>query len=565
MPKKSSRPPKQIDLTSEQLEQFLKRVEERKLEEGDWELIKAMAGTIVLLRQALEEKSISIKRVLKMVFGASTESKKKVLDVPEEDRDSLALEEPDNAESDDGDVKDNKPNGKKKPKGHGRNGADAYHGAKKVFIAHDTLKPGDICPACEKGKVYSTKKPGLVVRFVGAAPVQATVYELEKLRCNLCGEIFTAQAPKEAEDKKYDTSIGTIISLLKYGSGFPFYRLEGLQQSLGIPLPASTQWKIIEEAASLINPMYPEFFRQAAQGNIIHNDDTVMKILTLLNAPASGKTDDKDQASRCGIFTTGILSIKDDHKIALFFTGTKHAGENLAALLKERYPGLPPPIQMCDALSRNLPKDFTTLLANCLVHGRRKFVELLDYFPQECQYVIETIGKVYHYDSIAKIKQMSDQERLDFHQKHSGPLMEELKIWLTKQIVDKKVEPNSSLGKAFQYMLNHWNPLTLFLRLPGAPLDNNIVERALKQAILHRKNSLFYKTPHGAQVGDLFMSLIHTCRLAKVNPFDYITALQRYSDQLDQNPSLWMPWNYQDTIASLSQQTTTKVNMLCKC
>jgi transposase len=538
--------PKRIDLTAQQMEDLLKRIEEKKLEEGDWAIIKGMAETITFLSQALQEKNISIKRLLKMVFGAGTESKKNVLDKSkEEEQKDEPLKNPEDKSVDDqGSQPDDK-----KAKGHGRNGAKAYQGAKKVFIPHETLKSGDLCPECEKGKVYRTKEPGVVVRVVGGAPVQATVYELEKLRCNLCGKVFTAQEPKEAEGGKYDATAGAMISLLKYGAGFPFYRLEGLQQSLGIPLPASTQWKIVEEVFDLIYPVYEELFRQAAQGDIIHNDDTVMKVLALINGP---KDDDEDQPSRCGIFTTGILSIKDNHKIALFFTGTKHAGENLADLLKKRHPGLPPPIQMCDALSRNVPQNFITLLANCLSHGRRKFVELITYFPQECRHVIETIAKVYHHDSIAKEKKMSDQQRLQFHQQHSAPLMEQLKIWLKAQMEDKKVEPNSSLGKAFQYLLNHWGPLTLFLRVAGAPLDNNIVERALKQVILHRKNALFFKTMHGAKVGDLFMSLIHTCRLAKVNPLDYLTALQKYKDQLSKNPQLWTPWNYQDTIASLS-------------
>jgi hypothetical protein len=122
--------------------------------------------------------------------------------------------------------------------------------------------------------------------------------------------------------------------------------------------------------------------------------------------------------------------------------------------------------------------------------------------------------------------------------------MEELKEWLQSQIDDKKVEPNSSMGKAINYMLKHWEPLTLFLRVQGAPLDNNIVERALKRVILHRKNSLFFKTKNGAFVGDLFMSLIHTCHLSGVNPFHYLTTLQRHASELSKRPEKWLPWNY---------------------
>ena len=101
-------------------------------------------------------------------------------------------------------------------------------------------------------------------------------------------------------------------------------------------------------------------------------------------------------------------------------------------------------------------------------------------------------------------------------------------------------------------MSNHWEPLTLFLRVAGAPLDSSIVERALKKAILHRRNSLFYKTQRGAHVGDLFMSLIYTCQLSHVNPFDYLTTLLRNADRFAREPAEWMPWNYAQTLASFA-------------
>jgi transposase len=112
---------------------------------------------------------------------------------------------------------------------------------------------------------------------------------------------------------------------------------------------------------------------------------------------------------------------------------------------------------------------------------------------------------------------------------------------------------NSGLGKAITYLLNHWTKLTLFLRQPGSPIDNNIVERSLKKAILNRRNALFYKTLNGAAAGDLFMSLIHTCELNGANPFDYLTELLRHAEELKRSPSEWMPWNYCETLARLAQ------------
>ncbi|HYK58468.1 MAG TPA: transposase, partial [Bryobacteraceae bacterium] len=325
-----------------------------------------------------------------------------------------------------------------------------------------------------------------------------------------------------------------------------------LEANLGIPLPVATQWEVVKEKAESLRPALEELIRQAAQGEVAHNDDTGMRILKLAREPApEGKTE------RTGVFTTGIVWRMGAWFIALFFSGWRHAGENLAEVLKRRAPGLPPLIQMCDALSRNAPKlskAMKLLLAYCLAHGRRQFVEVAANFPEQCCYVLETLGGVWHHDELAREQKLTPEERLAFHQEHSGPLMKNLKEWMEAQLAEHQVEPNSELGKALQYMLRHWMPLTLFLREAGAPVDNNLVERALKKAILHRKNSLFYKTEKGAEVGDLFMSLIHTCELNGVNSSDYLTELLRHAEALKQNPSDWMPWNYRDTLARLAIQ-----------
>jgi len=170
------------------------------------------------------------------------------------------------------------------------------------------------------------------------------------------------------------------------------------------------------------------------------------------------------------------------------------------------------------------------------------------------RYVLELLAQVYENDAVARREKFSPQQRLEFHQRESGPLMQTLHEWLKRQLADKLVEPNSGLGEAISYMLGHWKELTLFLSKPGAPLDNNICERALKKAILHRKNSLFYKTQNGAQVGDIFMSLIHTAELSGANTFDYLCELQRHAGQLRENPGQWMPWNYRATLKRIATE-----------
>jgi transposase len=426
--------------------------------------------------------------------------------------------------------------------GHGRNAAEAFVSSRKIAIAHSKLKHGDRCPECGKGNIYGQKEPKVLVRIVGQAPLAATVYSLERLRCGACGQVFTAQEPEGVGPEKYDETAAAMIAQLKYGSGTPFYRLEQLQGQLGIPLPAATQWEVVEEAAELLKPARDELIRQAAQGEVVHNDDTSMRVLRLTREPSDERT---------GVFTSGIVSTGQGWKIALYFTGPQHAGENLADVLQQRAQHARPPIQMCDALSRNVPKlaaGVEILLANCLAHGRRQFVEVAANFPDQCRYVLEMLGQVYGHDAEAREHCLAPDERLQFHQAHSGPVMEQLHQWLEAQFAERKTEPNSGLGKAITYLLRHWKALTLFLRKAGTPLDNNIVERALKRAVLHRKNALFYRTLNGAEVGDLFMSLIHTCQLCGANSFDYLTELQRHAQKLATSPAEWMPWNYRETL-----------------
>jgi len=542
--------PLPIELTSEEMDALLKRVETGSLAAGDYKIIAGIVETLKILSQAVEEKGISIQRLRQMIFGFKTETSKNVLPEPVSGKPEPSPSTPNNSKAGAGNSEDapNKPEGRNKAPGHGRNGAAKYTGAVWIKVAHPCLKAGDHCPKCARGKVYHLKDPerGTVVRITGLPPIQGRVYDLEQLRCNLCGEVLSPELPAGAGPDKYDAEACAVIALLKYGCGFPFYRLERLQESLGVPLPSSTQWELTENTADMVLPAYLELTRQAAQGEIIHNDDTTVKILDLI---AENKA--TDESSRKGMFTSGLISILGDIKIGLFVTGRNHAGENMSALLAHRSKELQPPIQMCDALSRNLPTDIKTMLANCLTHGRRQFVDIIENFPQACRFVIKILAKVYHNDSEAKKQNLSPEQRLSFHQQESRPQMEELHTWMNRQFEEKLVEPNSGLGKAIKYMLKHWEALTLFLRVAGAPLDNNICERALKMAILHRKNSLFYKNEYGAYIGDIFMSLIHTCRLSKINPFNYLTALQKYADHLRQNPHLWLPWNYQTTLATL--------------
>ena len=527
-----------IEVNFEELAALKERARQGPLGEEDYRRLEAAIQALRQLIDMIGDKDTTISGLRALLEKPSTEKTSKVLE-------QAGLGAPPKGGS--------SPSARMEPKpGHGRNGAAAYREARRIRIAHGTLTPGDRCPGCLKGKVYHQKDPALRIRVVGQAPIEATVYELERLRCNLCGDIFEAEAPEGVGEKKYDASASAMIALLRYGSGFPSYRLQGLEGSLGIPLPSSTQWEIVAETAGVIRPAFDELIRQAAQAEVFYNDDTSMKVLALAEAiRAEVKEASSSSRERTGLFTSGIVSTRQGQRVALFFTGRRHAGENFARVLAHRAEGLSPPIQMCDALSRNLPKlpkKLEILVGNCNTHARRHFVDVTPNFPEECRFVLESLGEVYGYDAQAKEQGLSPEERLRFHQEHSLPVMNTMHAWLEAQFAEKKVEPNSGLGSAIKYVLRHWDRLTLFLRQAGAPLDSNIVERALKRAILHRKNSLFYKTENGAEVGDLFMSLIHTCQLNGVNPFDYLTELQKHAAELARDPAAWMPWNYRQTL-----------------
>jgi hypothetical protein len=527
------------------------------------ELMRQIFASYSGFFQIVGDKNTTIARLRKLMFGATTEKSKDILGDAE-----AAPNQPDGDSSDadsgdasgisansDSDVSRNNEtdDSSAASPGHGRLGADDYPGADQVDVSHPELSPGDACPECVQGTLYE-KSPGVLVRFTGQAPLHATVYRMQKLRCHLCGKLFTAPSPAGIGDDKFDHTVASMIGLLKYGTGMPFNRVQGLQGSCEIPLAASTQWDIVHAASLLIAPAYNELIRQAAQGEVLYNDDTTVRILEMMGQRAKKVPPPKDDGDpgRTGLFTSGVVATRAGVRIALFFSGHRHAGENLSNVLQHRAAQLEAPMQMCDGLARNLPKGLDTILANCLAHGRRNFVELYDRFPDECRYVIEAFKVIYHNDNVARDAEMSAEARLALHQSQSKPTMDSLHAWLRRQLNDKLVEPNSALGDAINYLLKRWEPLTLFLRKAGAPLDNNLCERALKKAIMHRKNSMFYKTRNGARVGDMYMSVIYTCELSGVSAFDYLNQLQLNTTDVTKSPDLWMPWNYLDNVQAVS-------------
>lgn len=516
--------PKVKELTEEELEGLYQRIEANKLTKEDADSIKNLIKFSLWIQKKFKETGITLSKLKSLLFGSKSEKSEKRND---EDGDSGG-NKGNNEEDSKNLEKSSKP---KKAKGHGKMSHEEYKNARKETIEHESYKAGDKCPLECNGTLYNIE-PGIIMRIYGQSEADVVKYEVEKLRCSSCLQVFCADT-ENAGDEKYDEEFKSILATRKYFAGMPLYRQEQYFKMQGVPLSDSTQWDLIEEVGDAAYPVFLCLEKLAANGKIVYQDDTKYKILNL------SKEKDSD---RSGVYTTNLTVETDKNTIVLYYTKNKHAGENLEELLKLRTVK-DKIIKMSDALSSN-NVETGTVECNCLVHARRKFVEIMDYWPNEASYVIELIQKIYKNESEVKKKKMNDDERLLYHQKHSFLVMQEYKRYIEELFIKNKIEPNSSFGAAINYSLNHWDNLIRFLSVPGAPIDNNESERNLKIPIRTRKNSLFYYNLHGALIGSMLTSIIATCLAAGVNAIKYLTELQKNRKKVLKDPEAWMPWNY---------------------
>lgn len=545
---------------------------------ADYDCLRLIWGTLLEVNRLARQRRATIARLRRLLGQMSSEKTANVVGAkgaaapasdsnPKTNGDSRPTtseqDEPVTDEPAAGDSKDEPANDtdgaksgdKPRRKGHGRIAGSDY--ASETFsVPHPTLCTGEQCPACAHGTLYEMNKPASTVRVVGQAPLVALRWDCACLRCSGCGHVFTAPPPEAARGPKYSESAASMMIVLRYGIGVPLHRLEIMQRFLGVPVPASTQWEVARDHVPEVRPVYDVLVSLAANAPLVHNDDTYVRILELMGKRRSKliAAGGLDLPDRTGLFTTGILARTAAGPVALFASGRQHAGENLADLLDRRDPALGPPMQMCDGLDRNLSSEHAVVLANCLAHGRRHIVDEVDNHPELCAHLLEEIGKVFANDAKCRKDNVTGEARLAFHQSESGPVMTGLRAWIEKLFDDKRVEPNSGFGGALRYMLKHWEPLTLFLRVADAPIDNNIVERCLKRAIRQRRASLFYRTKNGALVGDIYMALIVTTQLHRGDPFSYLAALFTNYKAVATAPHDWLPWNYQDALARLGQR-----------
>lgn len=432
---------------------------------------------------------------------------------------------------------------------HGRNSAANYTGCAQVTLSCTDLQAGSPCPDCAEGdlsgKLYAVEA-GVLIRLQGQPLIGGTRYNIEKLRCALCGQQYQAEVPPAiAAASKYDASCRSVMALAHYYFGTPFKRLETWQALQGIPLPDATQFDQMKALLPVVLPVYHCLVALAPEGNAFFYDDTPNRILSQHMANKS--------ATRRSIYTTAMVSELGRWTIYLFSTSTCYARENVVPLLNTRQrqdafftmsDAGPMNLRRGDELAEHLLARW--ILAFCLVHGRRAFWELSETYPAEAEFVLEQISEVYRHERHCRQSGLSDEQRWLYHRKHSGPLMEALHYWLTAKLQFGEVESNSPLGDAMRYLLRYWVALTRFLQVPGAPLDNSLCERAIKVMIRYRRNSQYFRTLFGAQIGDVMMSVIHTAARNQINVMDYLNALQHHAEAVVREPEAWLPWNYQE-------------------
>ena len=451
---------------------------------------------------------------------------------------------------------------------HGRRGDAVFGELPLQYHEHTEYYPGCRCPACQRGRLYRFF-PRTFVTISGQAPFDGTRHEIERLQCNLCKEIFQAPLPRALEDdgvgngRLYSYSAHTSVVMLKYLGVMPWHRVETLQSAMGVRIPDASMAQMTETMVTTVNPIVRELKRGAAQGPLFFGDDTTAAILGLKSEMRADRSTGK-LVERTGCHTTCVIGQTDEgHLIAVFRIGIQHTGELFDEILAYRDTALPPPLAMTDAAACNAVTVCKVLQCACNAHALRKFKALADSYPKQTQYILDRYRAVYDHDDHTKQQEMTPEARLAYHREHSRPLFIEMCRYANGLLEQRAIEPNSDLGGAIDYLLNHQRPLSAFYRYPGAPIDNNLSERQLRLPVRLRDAAPFFASPMGARMAADLWTLIVTAILAEQNVYEYFNAIQRYPQDVRDNPDLWVPWRYKQRVEELerSREQSAIANM----
>ena len=570
----TNKTPKQIKLTAQDISDLTQRIKDNALSDEDINTLLELIAFNAWLQDRLSHANLSIKN-LRKIFGFTSESintgkkNNKENKDPNTENNNNDTANDNKADSNNSASSDNKSDEEHKTttnvkwdknQNHGRTAASAYTGCPTIEVdfTDDALTSG-FCSCCaqsgDRAKLEYAD-PSVLVFLEGTPLVSGNRVSLKRAKCSVCESYFTADTPDEFKGRsKNSHTVSSAIAIQHYISGQPFKRIEGLQKAQGVPLADATQYDLMKVLYNTaVKSVVGALETCASNGSTHYFDDTNGRVIDqiVMNKRSTSSKDKK------AIHATALLSEYDGHRIYLFQTDTKTAGQTFASIIENRQSS-DDFITMSDASANNFPQLEESLLAKwlialCLAHSRRKFHELIDDKggDEDCRLVLAIIGNVYANERHCKDANLNDEDRLVYHQQHSAPEMVALRTWLNNLLLHKQVEPNSPMGEAIAYLLKRWKFFTQFQRLLGAPLDNNICEIAIKVLIRYRNNSRFYKTLYGASIGDAMMSVLHTAIAAGINPFDYLNTLQLYSDDVQTNPDQWLPWNYQDTLYNLT-------------
>lgn len=522
------------DINEADLDALIKRLENARdyqfyLEPEDIQLIIDMLLTFVSLQTHLTETDITIQKLKKLAgIVQSSESIKKRMQ--------------ENSASRNGNKNKGKPpKNKPKPKAEKITPTVVMHS-----LSH--YKKGQACPDCDVGTLRKVE-PATFIRIKGQTPFTPEKHVLERLRCDTCGKYFTADLDETVKDdgdklQKYGYSARALICVTKSYAGTPFYRLDNMQNYMGVPVPSSSAYDQMSYVADMALPVYSYLERLAANADFFWIDDTSNKILKIKPEKRASLKDGKVR-ERTGVYTSGLIAgFNQGNKIVLFDTSIRHVGEYFHGIYSKRDDNLPAPVLMSDALASNRPCDTSVIISLCNSHAKRQFQDVHAHFEDEVTDVLLDYVMIWHHDK--NTDALSPIERQQYHFEHSLPLLENIKKRTTAMLQSDKVEENSGLGRAIKYFLKHFEGLTRFCHVPGAAIDNNLMEQELKLIAKTRKNSLFHQTIDGATTADIINSLLATGSWCGCNVFEYLVVLQQQHQRVKQHPELYLPWNYRD-------------------
>lgn len=471
-----------------------------------------------------------------------------------------------------------------KPKGEGKNAISDLASTSSP-IAITGLPAGGQCPCCKHGTIHQVN-PGSIGRIEVNATFTFHEYQVEKMRCNSCGQTVSAEVPPEvSEDHIKGASFDATAALLvmRHSLAIPNLRIETLNGWLGTPLSDSRQWDIMREAGKLLLPLYEYLKQYIADAAVQVLDDGWCRIICIHREiqneiDAAERFNIKKDSIRTGINTTAVLGYQDGNIVVVYMSGRKHQGENAhdLNLLKSTHLDS---IRMSDAATKATSThpfpardergfvlsggektliDSRIHVAHCLTHLRNKFADLRSHAPELCSSILDIIGQIYDVEEEAKCNGLIPMERLSLHKSKSQPLVTKLQEIISAELNSKKWLPREPIGQALKYASDHFKACTAFLVLPGCPLDTNDAERAIIPVVRHRQSSYSYQTNTGALVGDISMSLAASALRANKNPIDYIAKCLEFKEDISTNPQLWLPWCYEERWKYLKQLRISK-------